>query len=60
MEDITRHEYWTEVASIAKTVTEEARADADDIIDRLHETIDSHQWVIYTFYNMQVLAIEHY
>ena len=60
-EQMTRHEYWAEVASLAETILEEGRAEgqSDDEIasERLWETIDGHQWVIYTAYNYEVLAI---
>ena len=48
-------EYWREVASLAETITAEAAADGDDLHDRLHETIDGHEWVIYTYRNHEVL-----
>lgn len=54
-EEISYGEYWKEVASLAKQVTKEARELDEDIYDVLHETIDSHQWVIYTAYNFDVL-----
>ena len=79
MTEMTQREYWEEVESLAKSITEEtfdsldretqeaikatARSDAFDVSDtarealqeRLWETIDSHQWVIYTSYNFDVL-----
>lgn len=64
MTDITRTSYNEEIRSIADELVKEAmeqcdndREDAEEAInDRmLHETIDGHQWVIYTAYNMDVL-----
>jgi len=59
-ERMTSQEYWAEVASLAESVLEEGRADgqSDDEImsDRLWETIDGHQWVIYTAYHYEVLS----
>lgn len=77
-ENITHREYWTEVASLAKTITEECWDDLDlevqtevreangfagvgkaseSLDERLWETIDSHQWVIYTAYNYNVMQL---
>ncbi len=64
MTDITRSAYYDEIRSIAANIAEEAldachwdrEAAEEDINDsRLHETIDGHQWVIYTAYNLDVL-----
>ena len=72
-DDMTRTEYWKEVASLAESITEETldefdsetqaeiREDndhnefRDSLTERLHETIDSHQWVIFTAYNFDVM-----
>ena len=64
MTEISRTQYYDEIKSIAKGLAEDAldandwnRNDAENDINdsRLHETIDGHQWVIYTAYNMDVL-----
>ena len=64
MSEITRSQYYDEIRSIASNMAEEALSDNDwdrdaaeeDISDsRLHETIDGHQWVIYTAYNLDVI-----
>ena len=64
MSEITRTHYYDEIKSIATNLAEEALSDNDwardaaeeDINDsRLHETIDGHQWVIYTAYNLDVI-----
>lgn len=72
-EDMSRREYWEEVASLAKSITEEClegfdaeiqaeiREDNDHggfreaLNERTWETIDGHQWVIYTAYNFDIM-----
>jgi len=71
--EMSQKEYWEEVASLAKSITEECFNDfnkeiqaeirednnhnefCEALSDRLHETIDSHPWVIYTAYNYDIL-----
>lgn len=57
-------EYYKEVNSIAENLIAEAMAEydndaeqaMDDITDcRLHEAIDSHQWIIYNSYNLSII-----
>lgn len=48
-EPLTYREYWDQVEAIAKDVTREAREESRDIWDVLHEAIDGHQYVIYTY-----------
>ena len=57
-------QYLVEVNAIAQALVAEcmvecdnSRDDAEELINdsRLHETIDSHQWVIYYAYNLPVL-----
>ena len=57
-------EYWKEVRGLADYICCEAMADnnndkeaaEEEIFDyRLHETIDSHQWIIYYGYNLDVI-----
>lgn len=64
MIEITRGKYYEEIRSIAESIVSESMADngndrkaaEEDINDfRLHQTIDGHQWVIYTAYNLDVL-----
>jgi hypothetical protein len=55
MDDMTRAEYWDEIECLAVDVTREARERGKDIGDVLHETIDCHEWVIYTSRNLEVL-----
>ena len=75
MADMTQREYWDEVESLAKSITEETFDYLDDedkadvrengfdandnareaLHERLWETIDGHQWIIYTSYNFDVL-----
>lgn len=65
VEEITSGKYWIEVEGIASILAEEALDQADDdkeaaqeyIFDSaLHETIDGHQWIIYNYYNLQVIG----
>ncbi len=71
--DMSRREYWEEVSSLAKSITEEcldgfdAKTQAEIQKDNHHdafrealdertwETIDGHQWVIYTHYNFDIM-----
>ena len=61
---MNNQEYWAEVNELADTIACEAMQDCENdreaaeetIWDtRLHETIDSHQWVIYSSYNLDVI-----
>ena len=59
-DQISYSDYWIEVASLAKRITEEAverggRFD-ESLEEALHETVDGHGWVIYTWQAQQVLA----
>ena len=63
---ITDNEYWNTIRELAKEVIEEVeipenpleeeRGEIEEKIEEvLHSTIDSHEWVIYTAYNFDVL-----
>ena len=63
---MTKGQYNTEIKSIAESLVQEVmqenpELDADSyqieeiIYDRLHETIDGHQWIIYYSYNDDVI-----
>ena len=55
---MTSHEYWKQVDGIVSDLIEEGQADkldTDELTERLHETIDGHEWVIYTGYHYEVL-----
>lgn len=54
MTDISYSEYWIEVCALAQSITSEAKEYDRDIEEVLHETIDGHEWVIYTHYNFDV------
>lgn len=66
---ITYHDYWKEVRELAQSILEETLRDLCDdgfldpeavrktLDERLWETIDGHQWVIYTQYHYQVLVV---
>lgn len=65
MPEMTQGDYFREVQSIAETILEEALEYAlpdatedqlrETLEEGLWETIDSHQWVIYTAYNFDIL-----
>lgn len=56
---MNQHEYYAEVRSIAEGILEEAQDtgefDRESVVNRLWATIDSHEWVIYTHYNHEIL-----
>lgn len=75
METITQDAYHKETLGLAATIVEEAKERHKDsgedihelISEILHETIDGHEWIIYTYYAQQVVqhspndaAIEEY
>ncbi len=58
---ISQTEYLEEIESLAASIVEECRAEEpadlrEAVSDRIWETIDGHQWIIYTAYNRHVLA----
>ncbi len=58
MDEITYSDYWKTVAESADFLAEEVRSLEeinDDFYDMLHEYVDGHQWIIYTFYNTQIM-----
>jgi len=69
-DDITRHDYWTEVRRFAKSIWDDALGywlesnepdqqdfeQSEDLSQYLSESIDGHSWVIYTWKAMQVLV----
>lgn len=52
---ISYKDYWDEIRDIAQDVTDQANKYESDIYEILHETLDGHQWVIYTAYNYDVI-----
>lgn len=58
-ENVIRRAYWQEIHSIvddAKTkINDGTITDMESLETWLHETIDNHQWIIYTKYNFYVL-----
>ncbi len=50
-------EYWKEIERLAIDVTQQSREYNSDLYETLHETIDGHEWVIYTAKHYQVLGI---
>ena len=55
MEEISQKAYWTEVESLANDCAKEAKEGDRELSEVVWETCDGHQWVIYTFYNYQVI-----
>ena len=53
---MTRDEYQTEVQDLARQIRDEAREYDRDVEDVLHETVDGHEWVIYTTKATYVMA----
>lgn len=53
---ISQSEYYAEVCAVAQAVLTESRDESRDVQDVLFEAVDGHQWIIYTFYNLQVLT----
>lgn len=56
MEPITSSEYYTECESIAREAVQEANGDRDTAYDHLHQDVDGHRWIIYTYYHTQILT----
>lgn len=62
MDEITYSDYWTTVTEVADYLaeivqtSEEIKEDFCLFYDTIHETVDAHQWVIYTFYNAQIMS----
>lgn len=52
---ITYFDYWQQVRQIATTAKVRELLDQGDVQDYLHETIDGHAYIIYTFKAMAVL-----
>ena len=50
-----QREYYKEISALAKQIAEEVEGDTDRASDLAHEIMDGHQWIIYTYYNLQVL-----
>lgn len=59
---ITAQQYHAEIRSICQSALDEYKGHHEDdepdewFHDWLHQTIDGHQWIIYTHYNSQVLT----
>lgn len=45
---LTSQEYWAQVAALAQEVTKEAHDEDRDVFEVLNETLDQHNYVIYT------------
>lgn len=55
MADITFREYWNEIRELCQGARFAFVEYRQDIHEWLHETIDGHEWVIYTHSNFDVL-----
>lgn len=56
MDSLTSNEYFTQCRDIATEALDTCATD-DDVYDHIHASIDGHQWVIYTFYHLEILRI---
>ena len=55
MTEISYREYWAEIESICTSTLEECREHQRIPHEQLWETIDGHEWVIYTHSNFDVM-----
>ena len=55
LKEITYKEYWEEIESLVEMISNEYDLTEVDLYDAIHEVIDSHEWIIYNYYNLQVL-----
>ena len=44
-----RREYYEEVSSLAKEIVKDAKERDEDVSDVMHEWVDGHEWIIYTY-----------
>ena len=54
--DLTHREYRNGIKTICEVIESEYE-DGDAIHDHVWQSVDSHEWVIYTNYNLQVLRL---
>jgi hypothetical protein len=47
--------YWSDVEAIARDVYDEIGDDDGEAYDRIHESVDGSQWIIYTYLARKVL-----
>lgn len=52
---VLQHEHHEECRSLAREAHKESKARGEDIHDILHEMIDGHEWIIYTWKAQRVL-----
>lgn len=48
-------DYWRGIESIAEEVKDEIREHGGDLYEHIWESVESHEWVIYTAHNLDVL-----
>jgi len=46
---VLRHSYWESVLDIAQDIASDHELSADDVSDRIAESVDGSQWIIYTW-----------
>ncbi len=54
-DDMTQRDYYEQCRAIAEECVKEAEGDEERAQDLVHESVDGHQYIIYTHYNMCVL-----
>lgn len=57
--EITFKDYWKEILAIANEIAEDTKNEGEDrewAFERLWETIDGHEWIIYAWAQPYVLA----
>jgi len=53
--DLTRQEYNDEITNLAEIIEQESQEYDQETHDMVWETVDSHQWIIYTAYHLDIL-----
>jgi hypothetical protein len=53
--EITQRDYWTEVKECAEMIEKETDDRVQPASEIIHETVDNHQWIIYTAYHTMIL-----
>lgn len=48
-------EYEREVAAVARDIVEECIKHGQDIADSIHDTVDGHEWMIYTRHHQEII-----
>jgi hypothetical protein len=56
-DEITASAYHKQIKAIAKECLERAKESGEELSDVIWETVDGHEWVIYTRFHHQVLHL---